>query len=102
MEITKDIFNETITKNKFALIDFWAEWCGPCQLISPIIEELSQELEDVTVGKVNIESEPELTSEFSVRSIPTILLFKDGKPVDKVVGSTTKQNLINLIEKHKS
>ena len=101
-EITKSNFNELVINNKgLALIDFWAVWCGPCQMQAPIIEELAKELDDITVGKVNVDEQQELAVEYGISSIPTIMLFKNGKAVDTVVGYQAKESLINLIEKYR-
>ncbi|MEE1056038.1 MAG: thioredoxin [Acutalibacteraceae bacterium] len=101
-EITKSNFNELVINNKgLALVDFWAVWCGPCQMQAPIIEELAKELDDVTVGKVNVDEQQELAVEYGISSIPTIILFKNGKVVDTLVGYQAKDSLINLIEKYR-
>ncbi len=101
-EITKSNFNELVKSNKgLVLIDFWAVWCGPCQMQAPIIEELAKELDDVTVGKVNVDEQQELAVEYGISSIPTIILFKNGKVVDTLVGYQSKESLINLIEKYR-
>ena len=101
-EITKSNFNELVINNKgLALIDFWAVWCGPCQMQAPIIEELAKELDDVTVGKVNVDEHQELAVKYEISSIPTIILFKNGKVVDTLVGYQAKDSLINLIEKYR-
>ena len=101
-EITKSNFNELVINNKgLALVDFWAVWCGPCQMQAPIIEELAKELDDVTVGKVNVDEQQELAVKYGISSIPTIMLFKNGKAVDTMVGYQAKESLINLIEKYR-
>jgi thioredoxin 1 len=90
-QITNDNFQELVSGNKPLMVDFWAEWCGPCRMISPIVEELAQEYADqVVVGKVNADENDELTSEFGIRSIPTLLFFKNGEVVDKHVGAASK------------
>lgn len=89
-----------LDKGGVALVDFWAEWCGPCRMIGPIIEELATEYEGkALIAKVDVDENSELSQEYQVRSIPTILILKDGKVVDKHVGVTTKQALIDKIEK---
>lgn len=86
--------------NGVAVVDFWAEWCGPCRMIGPIIEELASDYEDkAVIGKVNVDDNPEISMKFGIRSIPTILILKDGEVVDKQVGVTTKKNLADKIEK---
>jgi len=91
--LTKDNFKQSI-ENGVSLVDFWAPWCGPCKMQLPIVEELSSELEgQAVVAKINVDEEPELASQFGVMSIPTLILFKDGQPVDKMVGLQSKDSL---------
>lgn len=98
--ITDSNFKSEIKDKKgVALIDFWAEWCGPCRMIGPIVEELSSEYKDkATIGKVNVDDNAEVTMEFGVRSIPTLLFFKDGQLVDRHVGATSKKVLTDKLE----
>lgn len=92
---------EAIQKEGVAVVDFWAEWCGPCRMIAPIIEELSSEYEGkALIGKVNVDMNPEVSMKYGIRSIPTILILKDGEVVDKHVGTTTKKVLVDKIESH--
>ncbi|MCD9022216.1 thioredoxin [Cohnella silvisoli] len=91
--VTKDNFAENVAQG-VSLLDFWAPWCGPCKMQLPIVEELSEELKGTaTIAKVNVDEEPELASQFGVMSIPTLILFKDGQPVDKLVGLQSKASL---------
>ena len=91
--LNKDNFEKSIA-NGVALVDFWAEWCGPCKMQLPIIEEFSGEMEGkATIGKVNVDEELELAQSFGIQSIPTLILFKDGKPVKKLVGLHSKEAL---------
>ena len=100
IKITKENFEEEVFKSeKKVLVDFWASWCGPCQALAPIIEELSNELTDVKICKVNIEEEMELAKKFMVMSIPTMLLFIGGKAVSSLVGVNSKENIIEMIRK---
>ena len=88
-EFTDSNFQETaIEKGGVTVIDFWAEWCGPCRMIGPIIEELASEYDDDTVliGKVNVDDNPEVSMKFGIRSIPTIILFRDGEEVERSIG----------------
>lgn len=90
---------EVIASGKPVVIDFWAEWCGPCRMISPIIEELAAEYEGrVEIGKYNVDEENDLTAEFGIRNIPTILFFKNGELADKKVGAAQKSELVAKIE----
>ena len=84
-----------------AMVDFWAEWCGPCRMVSPIVEELAEEYEDrVKVAKVDVDESQRTAQKFNVRSIPSILFFKDGEHVDTVVGAVPKEQLEEKIEEH--
>ena len=101
-EITKENFDELITNNKgLALVDFWATWCGPCMMEAPVIAELAEELDDVTVGKVDVDVEMELAVKFGVSSIPTLMLFKNGECVSTQVGYRSKEELLELIENYR-
>lgn len=99
LEITDSNFNDVISKNKTVLVDFWAEWCGPCRMIGPIIEELANEYEGkAIIGKLDVDSNQESSIKYGVRSIPTILTFKDGEIVDRQVGAVPKETLTNVID----
>ena len=93
MIITDESFNQAIKENKTILIDFWAEWCGPCHRVAPILEEISSE-NNLPVGKLNIDENTEKPIEYSVQSIPTMVLFVDGNPVHTVVGAKPKHMLL--------
>ena len=99
LEINNDNFNEEVNENKDTLIiDFWAEWCGPCKLLSPIIEELAKEFEGkIYFAKVNLDNNQDLAMKFSIRSIPTLLLFKKGQLKDTKVGLLSKSDLKDWI-----
>ena len=99
VEITKENFESVVLKNELpVLVDFWATWCGPCKMIGPIIEELSDELEGkVVFGKVNVDLQPELAMEFHVMSIPTLILFKNGEIANKKIGFMPKEKLIEML-----
>lgn len=96
LEITDENFGETIEAGAgLAMVDFWAAWCGPCRMVAPIVEELAEEYADegLTVGKLDVDANPQLTIRFAVRSIPSILFFKSGKHVDTVVGAVPRPTL---------
>ncbi|MEM1486107.1 thioredoxin [Oscillospiraceae bacterium PP1C4] len=97
---TKDTFQSGVLDSKgIVLVDFWASWCGPCKMLAPIIDELSADFSGkAVVGKVDIDEEQELAVQFGVMSIPTLVLFKDGKEVNRMVGLQSKQALAQLIE----
>ncbi|NUN99562.1 MAG: thioredoxin [Saprospiraceae bacterium] len=101
-QFTDANFKETALDSEgVKVIDFWAEWCGPCRVIGPIIEELSDEYDGkVVVGKVNVDENPEISMKFGIRSIPTVLIMKNGQVVEKQVGLTSKQVLSQKIEAH--
>ena len=91
----KNFDAEVVKSSLPVLVDFWAEWCGPCKMIGPIIEQLAVELQGkMKVGKVNVDEASELAGQFNVMSIPTLLIFKDGKPVDQIVGAMPKDRLL--------
>jgi thioredoxin 1 len=92
---------EVISSDKLSVIDFWAEWCGPCRAIGPVIEELSKEYDGkVKVGKVNVDENPQISMNYGITSIPAILFVKGGKVVDKLVGAQPKGNFVKKIEQH--
>ncbi|MDT7891124.1 MAG: thioredoxin [Thermoproteota archaeon] len=95
-------FDEYIQKAKIAIIDFWAEWCMPCKIIAPIIEELAREYPDVLFGKVNVDENPDLAERFYVSAIPTLILFKNGEYQDRIVGVVPKIKLQKLIDSYLS
>lgn len=100
LTITKENFEEEVMKSdKPVLIDFWAAWCGPCKMVAPIIEEVAMETQDIAiVGKVNVDEEPELAQAFNVQSIPTLVVMKDGKIVESVVGVRPKEVIISMLK----
>ena len=96
-----DASYQTETGSGTVLVDFWAEWCGPCRMVGPIVEELAGEMGDVKFAKLNIDENQNTAQSLGITSIPTLLLYKDGKPVDKVIGAVPKPALKNFIEKNK-
>ena len=102
LELTKANFEqEVMNSGGLTLVDFWADWCGPCRLVAPIIEQLADEYRDrLAVGKVNVDSEGELATRFKIMSIPTIMLFKDGKMTERLIGARSKEELKSVIDKY--
>jgi thioredoxin 1 len=100
LEFTDSNFkNEVLDSNQLSVVDFWAEWCGPCRAIGPVIEELSKEYEGkVKVGKVNVDHNPKISMDYGITSIPAILFIKNGEVVDKLVGAHPKGNFVKKIE----
>ena len=93
MILTDQNFNQEVESNETILVDFWAEWCGPCKKVSPILDEISNDT-GLLVGKLNIDENPEKTLEYAVQSIPTMVLFRNGKPVHTVLGAMPKHKLL--------
>lgn len=99
MTITKENFEQEVLKSdKPVLLDFWAEWCGPCRMVSPVVEEVSNEVTTAKVGKINVDEQPELAQAFKVMSIPTLAVVKDGKVVNTTVGARPKADIIKMLE----
>ena len=99
-KVTDQNFNEeVIESSKPVLVDFWAEWCGPCKMIAPSLEELADDYKDsIDVAKLNVDENPSIASDFSIRSIPTLLIFKDGSPVSQIVGAVPKSTIKSKID----
>ena len=97
IHINKDNYKEIANADRPLLLDFYADWCGPCRMVSPIIEEIAKEHPELSVGKVNVDNEPELAREFSVFSIPTLVAIKGGKIVGRAVGARPKEDILSLI-----
>ncbi len=99
VSLNKENFeNEVLKEKKIVLVDFWATWCGPCQMIAPVIEKIAEENTDIKVGKVNVDDEQELAIKYGVMSIPTLIFFKDGNPIKEVVGFHSKSELEEIIQ----
>lgn len=100
LTITSENFEaEVLNASKQVLIDFWAPWCGPCRMLSPVVDEIAEETDVAIIGKVNVDDEGELAQRFGVMSIPTLILFRDGKPVAQTVGVQPKQAILDMLAK---
>ncbi|MEI6123481.1 MAG: thioredoxin [Bacteroidota bacterium] len=99
LEVNDGNFAELVEKSdKVVMLDFWAEWCGPCRMLTPIMEEMHKEFEGkALIGKVNVDDSPRITNKYGIRNIPTVLFVKNGEVVEKVVGATPKANLVNKL-----
>ena len=98
ININKNNFQEEVMNaNQPVLVDFWAAWCGPCQMLGPVIEEIAAERNDIKVAKVNVDEQPELASQFQVMSIPTLVVIKDGQIVNKSVGEKPKDQILKML-----
>ena len=99
--LTDQNFNEMVGKHPLLIVDFWAPWCGPCRMVSPVITELSQELDGKAIfGKLNVDENPMIASTFGIQSIPTIAIFKNGKAVDGIIGAASKSHIMSKLSTH--
>ena len=97
--VTSENFeSEVLNSEKPVLVDFWASWCGPCRMLSPIVDEIAEEVQTIKIGKVNVDEQQDLAGKFGVMSIPTLILFKNGQPVNKPVGAKSKAALLDFIK----
>jgi thioredoxin 1 len=100
VHLTQETFEQEVLNSEIpVLVDFWATWCGPCQMLSPVIDELAEEIDDVKICKVNVDEQPALARKFFVMSIPTMIVFKDGKPAKRHVGALSKEEILELLGK---
>ena len=98
IKISKDNFEQIKNSDKIVLIDFFADWCGPCRMVSPLVDEIADERPDIVVGKVNVDNEPELASAFGVFSIPTLVVMQNGKIIEKSAGARPKAQILEMLE----
>lgn len=98
LHLTAENFEKEVLKSSTPiLVDFWAPWCGPCRMVAPVLEELDKEADGYKIGKVNVDEEPSIASLYGVMSIPTLIVFKEGKPVSKAVGLRSKEDLKKML-----
>ncbi len=98
INVTKDNFSEVVNSSKTVLLDFYADWCGPCRMVSPIVEEIANEKPEYTVGKINVDGEPELAAKYGVMSIPTLIVMKNGEISEQSVGALPKAKILQMLE----
>ena len=98
VSITKDNFNLVLESEKTVLLDFYADWCGPCRMVSPIVDQIAEEYEQYFVGKVNVDEQPELAMQFGVTSIPMLVVLKGGKIVNQSLGAKPKDQILSLLD----
>lgn len=98
LHLTKENFKEEVLESNVpVLVDFWATWCGPCQMVGPVIEEIAGEVTDVKICKIDVDAQPELAREYRVMSIPTLMVFEDGQAVKREVGARYKQEILDML-----
>ena len=97
IRLNEDNFNRVRDNEGVSLLDFYADWCGPCRMVLPIVDEIAKEREDLLVGKINVNDNPDLAKEFGVMSIPTLIVMKDGKIVNRVSGARSKSQILDLV-----
>ena len=95
--VTKENFNEIKAEKKTVLLDFYADWCGPCRMVAPVVHEIAEEREDIVVGKINVDEQPELAQAFGVMSIPTLVVMKNGEVVNQAMGARPKAQILAML-----
>ena len=95
--VTKENFNEIKAEKKTVLLDFYADWCGPCRMVAPVVHEIAEEREDIVVGKINVDEQPELAQAFGVMSIPTLVVMKNGEVVNQAMGARPKAQILTML-----
>ena len=98
IKVTKDNFEEIRNSDKPVLIDFYADWCGPCRMVSPIVDEIAEERDDIVVGKINVDDDPELAIKFGIVSIPTLMVLKKGEVAKKATGARPKDDILDMLD----
>ena len=96
--VNKENFNSVKASKKTVLLDFYADWCGPCRMVSPLVDEIAEENEELLVGKINVDNEPELAQAFGVVSIPMLVVMKDGEVIDQSVGARPKEQILEMVK----
>ena len=99
IHLSKENFQELVVNaEKKVLVDFWAPWCGPCRMVLPVVEEIAEEREDIVVGKINVDEQPELANQFGVMTIPTLIVFENGQEVERSVGAKNKKAILSMVD----
>lgn len=99
IQVTKENFEQVVVNaEQKVLLDFWAPWCGPCRMVLPVVEEIAEEREDIVVGKVNVDEQPELASRYGVMTIPTLIVFEKGEEQQRSVGAKNKKAILNMVD----
>ncbi len=99
IQVSKENFQEIVLNaDKKVLLDFWAPWCGPCRMVLPVVEEIAEERDDIVVGKVNVDEQPELANRYGVMTIPTLIVFENGEEQQRSVGAKNKKAILNMVD----